>query len=530
MTKQIRSNQNHKERGATFILFTFLMVFLIIPIIGLAIDGSIVMWEKARLSASVDAAALAAGRSLSVGQDLASQTASAIGTAQTYFQANFQPGQMGTTVVNGQPTIMVAQSNAITRTVTIQANVNVPLYFLRILGFSNVAIEAHGQASRRDVNIIMVLDRSGSMSDSGSCSPMIASAQSFVNMFVDGRDQIGLITFQTSANPHDFDPTVNFKSSNPSLNSVLDQLVCAGGTNSAEALSLAHQQIRKTGWQGALNVVVFFSDGYPTAMTFDITDQGVDNRLPIMTQDGINNGQTDQRYGWAPPGYGLPDYNTSYDATHFYNSAATHCSSSAPLSGVLTVFNTQNPDSKGLTGGVLDPSPIPINSYAGNNITTISAPGCNFTDTTDNYGGWAPTFMRYDIAYIPPQDKYGNPTSSTSSTLGPQPPFRPVDTFYYGGNLQVRPDTPKGIVNSAFITADNAAHNVRYDSDFPTVIYTIGLGSDVDDDFMRRIANDPGASSYDKNKPAGLYVKAPTSAQLQAAFQQIASQVLRISQ
>lgn len=535
MIKAIRNSRKTGERGATLILFTFLTVLVLIPVIGLAIDGAIVMWEKARLVTAVDAAALAAGRSLSVGQDLASQTASAVRTAQTYFQANFQPGQMGTTVVNGQPTVTVAQSGSVTRTVSIQANINVPLYFMRILGFLTTTLQATGQASRRDVNVVLVLDRSGSMAQSNSCSPMIASAQSFVNMFVDGRDQLSLITFQTTANIHDYDPTINFKSSNPSLTSVLGQLVCAGGTNSAEALSLAHQRIQNSGWQGALNVVVFYSDGYPNAMTFDVASDGTDNRLPIMTLDGINSGTTDRRYGWFLPNYvysngnPVPDYKTLYDATTFYNNATIHCSSSAPLTGVLTVLGTQNPDLTGFTGGILDPSPISISSSAGNNNTTISAAGCNFTDTNDNTTAYAVLSMREDIAYVPSQDKYGNPTSVTLSPLGTHP-FQSIDTFSYGGSTQVRPDTPKGIVNSSFITADNAAYQIRYDPNFATVIYSIGLGTDVNDDFMERVANDPRGSSYDKNKPAGLYVKAPKAAQLQSAFQQIASQVLRISQ
>ncbi len=503
------------------VLFTVLMLLVIIPAIGLAIDGAIVMWEKARLSASVDAAALAAARSLSVGQDLASQTASAVNMAQNYFQANFQPGQMGTTVVNGQPTVTVAQSGSVTRTVTIQATINVPLYFLRIIGFTTASLQASGQASRRDVNVVLVLDRSGSMAMSNSCNPMIAAAQTFTNMFVDGRDQLSLITFQRTASL-DYAPTKTFKSSNPSLTSVLGQLVCTGSTASAEALSLAHQQIQNKGWPGALNVVVFFSDGYPTALTF-----GGSHPLPVITAAGISAGQTDQRYGWASPGAtdthgnSLPDYNT------LYNTVPSPCSSSS-LSGVLMAVYTQNPDPRGSTAGVVNPTPISISSYAASPPSTISTPGCSFNDTND-YGSDAATAVREDVAYIPSQDQYGNPTGVTLSPIGANP-FRPIDTFQYGGSLRIRPDTPKGVVNAAFIAADNAAYQIRYDPSFPTVIYSIGLGSLVDNDFMERVANDQRASSYDKNRPAGQYYYAPTATQLSAIFQQIASQVLRISQ
>ena len=509
------------------ILFTFLMILVIVPTIGLAIDGSIVMWEKARLSTAVDAAALAAGRSLSAGQDLTSQTASARNMAQTYFNANFQPGQMGTTVVNGEPTITIAQTASATRTITIQANVNVPLYFLRLLGFTTASLQDSGQASRRDVNVMLVLDRSGSMDRSGSCKPMIAAAQSFTNVFVDGRDQLGLITFQTTGKV-DYTPTTTFKSSSPSLSSVLGQLVCAGGTGSAEALSLAYQQIQNSGWLGALNVVVFFSDGWPNAITFDIAPDGTDNRLPVITQDGINQGQTDQRYGWDAPGNKdkngnpIPDYNT------LYNPVPSSCASPVPMVGVFMGYATTTYDPKGYTLGVLSPSSIPINSSAGDTFTAINAQGCSFTDTSD-YGNNSVRLGRQDVAYLPSHDKYGNPTSSTLSPIGHNP-FRPVDMFYYGGSLQIRPDTPSAIDDASFVAADNAAYKIRYDPKFSTVIYSIGLGSLVDNDFMERLANDPRASSYDSAKPAGQYYYAPSAAQLNTIFQQIASQVLRISQ
>jgi len=42
-----------------------LTAMVMIPMIGLAIDGSILYWTKAKLSAAVDAAALAVGRDLS---------------------------------------------------------------------------------------------------------------------------------------------------------------------------------------------------------------------------------------------------------------------------------------------------------------------------------------------------------------------------------------------------------------------------------------------------------------------------------
>jgi hypothetical protein len=46
---------------------------------------------------------------------------------------------------------------------------------------------------------------------------------------------------------------------------------------------------------------------------------------------------------------------------------------------------------------------------------------------------------------------------------------------------------------------------------------------------MPRIANDPNSAYYNSSQPAGQYILAPTTAQLQSAFAGIASQVLKLA-
>jgi Flp pilus assembly protein TadG len=64
------------------------------------------------------------------------------------------------------------------------------------------------------------------------------------------------------------------------------------------------------------------------------------------------------------------------------------------------------------------------------------------------------------------------------------------------------------------------------------VIYSIGLGTSVDQSFLRQIANDPASSTYDPNQPVGMAVFASNcpssqcSAELQQVFQTIAAQIL----
>ncbi len=64
------------------------------------------------------------------------------------------------------------------------------------------------------------------------------------------------------------------------------------------------------------------------------------------------------------------------------------------------------------------------------------------------------------------------------------------------------------------------------------LVYSIGLGSSVDQAFLRQIANDPASSTYNPNQPAGEAVFAsncPSSqcnAELQQVFQIIAAKIL----
>ena len=58
------------------------------------------------------------------------------------------------------------------------------------------------------------------------------------------------------------------------------------------------------------------------------------------------------------------------------------------------------------------------------------------------------------------------------------------------------------------------------------LIYSIGLGAGLNQDFLRNIANDPAGSLYNINQISGEAVFAPDASQLQAVFQSIATKVL----
>src|ERR1700676_1601041 len=167
------------QRGVAMIMLTVMMTTVLVPLVGLAVDGGILFMTKAKLQLAVDAAALAGGRSLSVGLDLASQTVSCTNTVQSYFAANFPTGWFWSS--NPNVAVNIAQTPFKTRTVTVTAAVTSPLYFLRVLVLNNATVGAGGAVSRRDVNLMLVLDRSESMQVANVCPTVAANAVAFVD-------------------------------------------------------------------------------------------------------------------------------------------------------------------------------------------------------------------------------------------------------------------------------------------------------------------------------------------------------------
>jgi Mg-chelatase subunit ChlD len=497
-------NRKARQRGATLLMVTFVATFLLIPIIGTCIDGAVLYWVKARLSAAVDASALATARSLNVGQTVAAQECNATQLGANYFNANFPAGVMRTTLVGtqdlstcpGNTRIVINETAVHMRTVTVTVSVTVPTFFMRILGFNNSTVAATGQAARRDSNIMLVLDRSNSMNNSsGSCSALAADALTFVNQFVEGRDQVGLVTFQTGANV-DFEPSLTFKSA---LTTKLNSMRCGGDTSTAQGLHLAYDRIKNTINQpGALNVILLFTDGQPNTIYSD--------KFEIKTS-------ADNRYSTS-------------NNSQIVSMPKSSCTGSGLLTGAIADYSVETAldiyglNATGDTAALFSAPAIAISSYS-NSLSPASSSGCSFNSDVQ--------FGRQDIAGIPTTDSNGNLTDSG---------YIPLYHFTSGPYLGlIRPDEPRNVRWAAFNATDSQALKIRNDSTYTTQIYTIGLSGNetmaINQDFMKRLANDPtvpAASNYDSTKPQGMFILASNNAEMAQAFQQIASQILRLSQ
>ena len=460
-----RAEKRRGRRGFVLLTTSAMVLLVLLPAIGLAIDVGIMYLVQSVLSAACDAASLAGARDLARGSNSSAQTANAEATAAAYFNANFPSGYFGAT--NLQLTSVAAINSTYMRSVTTTASVNLPLIFLRALGQNSITLNASAVATRRDVNVMIVMDRSGSLAQSGSCTPLKAAAVSFVNKFAQGRDNVGLITFATSSRV-DVAMSTNFQTP---VDNTLNSVTCTGATSSAQALWQAYQQLASLAQTGALNVIVFFTDGLPTAVT---------ENFPIKSASTCSSHT-------AKLGVLTPGYNSSGVVTNTIYGLYNQNAGPQPLTSDLVVVSTDH------------------NCAFWNDQTKVTS----------------------DVSYAPLTDYWGNSLTVTG--------YLSVTTS--GAGLSVT--SCQNVQNFSTNAADDAALRIRSGAADPlngnrtlpgVTIYTIGLG-DVDSVLLKRVANDP---TLTPNPVAagnsGMYVYAADASQLNLAFTQVASQMLRLAQ
>ena len=148
----LRYKQN--EEGTAIVLLGF-AVFVLVGAAGLAFDAGRGYMLNARLSQAVDAAALAGGRSLSIGSGGEFKD-----IIKKYFKANLPDGYMGATVP--EPTIKL---NADGDRIEVTATATVPTTLMRVLGNKSMEIGARAVVHRavKGLEVALVLDNAGSM-------------------------------------------------------------------------------------------------------------------------------------------------------------------------------------------------------------------------------------------------------------------------------------------------------------------------------------------------------------------------------
>jgi Flp pilus assembly protein TadG len=562
---QIHQRRN-REKGASLFIAIAALVWVVIPMLGLFIDLGILYSVKARLQAAVDGAALAAARALNLGQSTPAQALSAQQNAVNWFYANFPAGNWNTvnTVMNtGTVTVVNSPNNANLRQVTVTATTNVPAWFMKWLGFNTTPLAVTGQASRKDLVAMLVLDRSGSMcsingaapapscgaNDGTPCASMITAAKNFTGAFAAGRDQIGMMTF-ADGYYLDSAPTTNFQSVLGYTNAAgsgagaIDNVTCAGGTGTAAAVSLAYNELYKIAEPGAMNLIMLETDGLPNTLIYNFYGTpGTIATLALNNGSGCKdtNGKTVANGGWKTAA-SVPSWLPAISM----NTGGTGFMSNVPA-GATGAFYTADPSQGPPYYNILMFNPTQTSDSSGNNDSIYingTANGCTFN------GGGSNDYS--DFNWLPSQDVFGNQVDP-----GPTPTeYQSLALTNVGGvmvnNLTgtIATDWPQATHPAALNATDNAAYNARNNGTLPAYVFTIGLGGNhgnpPDPVLLQRMANDPNGDQFNNpavypacsteatcinypNQPEGQFIYAPTAAQLGQAFLAISSQILRLS-
>jgi Flp pilus assembly protein TadG len=507
---------------------TSVMLVILIPVFGLAIDVTLLYVDKTRLQGAVDGAALAGAESLARGTSDAAQIAAAVGAGAQYVFLNYPSSFFFTNsvTVTQDPTgktgdVIIDETVANQRTVTVTGHANVPTLFMRWLNFTSTNVKASATVTRRDVNIVVVMDRSGSLAISNSCAAVQQAAINFVNKFSNGSDQLGLVTFAASTHV-DFAIANNFLGASgtlPAPSSTVPQLIngitCQQSTSSAMALWYGYDQLVGLNQPTALNVILFFTDGKPTGVNVNMpiaasstctSAHSATGSIPYKYINGLYNTytNTDEWFGISDPinaGYSTPgDNGPTTDGNYSVNCGYVGGTGNTgvPPNGVANYLaaQTQTSDFLGVPEADVFGDQM-VSGYGGNSayltgVTTVTSGTNHFIDISNATNA---DYMTQNAADYAAQAIRAGAVEAASAT---------------------------GLLNNIGKGLSNV------------IIYTVGLGNapyPLSVPLLERISNDPTSNIYvaPPTEQQGKFILAPTSADINAAFASIAAEILRIA-
>lgn len=472
------------ERGFVLVYMAATLALLLLAS-GLAVDSGRAYVVKAQLSKAVDGAALAAARALNSGSPRAEAT--------QIFKANFPPGYMGTSS-SIDPTaaadFFTSTVNAATgvNVVTVTASTTLPTTFMRLAHFNQVSIASRGEATRRMVDLSLVLDVSSSIGPQWSA--VRDAARTFVNSFDAAHDRLALVTYGDGAKVLNAMPASRGFDKAGLMANIPGSLP-GGSTAMVEGLYRGWDQLRSVpaGSQSGLRVIVLFTDG-------------ASNSVPGDYGTGI--------------GYGLRTYDFPQNAgdTHGQTWNSPH---------ITGLYETQ-------TGA---------NSLGVDVTLPYDSSNTPFNSST----AW-PKYLPASSSH-----KYhvssGIPTSfplqTASLTVEGMPQSATRGLRHFDAAAGKYPAEVHNINNAARNLVEIIANAARNDTgDYRVRIYTIGMGQlvplqlgtrmETSESILKRIANDArSAPDFNSAQLEGKYYYAQTAADVGPAFQALQNQILRLS-
>jgi hypothetical protein len=455
------------------VILTGLMLFS-----GLALDAGRGYVVKAQLSKAVDGAALGAVRAMNSGNPRAE--------AIRLFKANFPPGAFGTRLEPDPTADPDFFSSTVDPTgkniVNVKAAVVLPTTFMRLASLNEVTVASEAEATRRLVDLSLVLDVSSSI---GSKWPAVRdAARTFISSFDQASDRLALVTFSNGAKVLDAMPS-NRGFDKPGMMSDVPETLPGGSTLMVEGLYRGWDELRSVpaGSQSSLRIIVLFTDGASNGVPGNYNGAGARS---LRTWDFPKNGFDPDNQTWDSPRIdGLYDTETGVRSPSYSQPFPWNSTQTLPQVPLLPL-QTWHPHNRAGT-----PTSFPLASGA------LTVNGAAQNDA--------------------------RPLRNLDATTGRYP----ADVW--------------NINNAARNVLEIIAHEARNDGDgdYRIRIYAIGMGyllrlqlgtmPEMPEEILKRVANDRTSLDFNNAQLEGKYFYAPTAADVAPAFQGIQNEIIRLS-
>lgn len=182
------------DTTGSILVYASLAMIPVVGFAGMAIDTARGYMLRSHLSESIDAATLAAGKSL---------TALDIETdVNRYFTLNFGANYMNARV-DGPHVNYIEDTNEI----RVSATATIDTTFMKLMGRDTLDVSAKTKIQRnvRGMELVLVMDNTGSMRDSGKMTAMKNAAQELIDILYGSRETVdnfwvGLVPYVASVN------------------------------------------------------------------------------------------------------------------------------------------------------------------------------------------------------------------------------------------------------------------------------------------------------------------------------------------
>jgi len=483
-----RLSGHRDERGFALVYMAAVTTVLLL-FTGLAVDTGRAYVVKAQLSKAVDGAALGAARDLNSGDPH--------GEAVRIFNANFPAGYLGTSSVT-DPTAdpgfysLTTDNTTGVNTVTVTASAVLPTTFMKLAHFDTVNVTSTGSATRRMVDLSLLIDVSSSIGS--KWATVRAAAQAFINSFDAAHDRLALLTFSDGAKVLDAMPASRGFNKSQLISDVPATLP-GGSTNMVEGLYRAWDELRSvpSGTQSGVRAVVLFTDG-------------ASNGVP-GNWDGTGIAKSERTWDF-PKNANDPD-NQTWDQPHIDGLYDTATGAQSPAYSAIFTWNS-----------------TPCHSYTVNAVNS-TWPKYMPTQTlhTHHRSTGIPTSFPLQTNLL----NVNGVSQSTKRGL--------VDFDATAGKF---PACIWNINNAARNVLEIIANAARTDTgDYPIRIYSIGMGyllqdllgtmPEMPEDILKRISNDTRSPDFNSAQAQGKYYYAPTVDDVAPAFEALQSELIRLS-